>query len=179
MNVVFISLFVLLLVGFALLKIVRSQRDVISNLDDLAGHTRAIDMDAFQNLVNPSETHFLQRSLSPAQFRIVQRERTLAAAEYVRHIAHNAGILIQLGQIARLNPDPQLSEAARMMVERGAHVRIMATLVLMKLYAQSVVPALPFTVEDIFRDYRTLTETAVLFTRLQRPAFAGRVSAML
>jgi hypothetical protein len=179
MNVIVIFLLILALVALGLLKLVRSQRVAVSNLDDLAGHTRAIDMAAFQNLVDPAETDFLRRNLSPVQFRIVQRERTLAAAEYVRRIAHNAAVLVQLGQMARLNPDPQLSESARVMVERAAHVRIVATLVLMKLYARSVVPGFPLAAEDMFRDYRNLTDSAVLFTRLQRPAFAGRVGAML
>jgi hypothetical protein len=55
----------------------------------------------------------------------------------------------------------------------------LATFAIIKLYAHSIIPALPLQAEDIFRDYRRLTESAVLFTRLQRPAFAGRVSAML
>ena len=44
----------------------------------------------------------------------------------------------------RANPDPQLAEAARIMVERAAQVRMLATVVWMKLYVQSLVPALPF-----------------------------------
>lgn len=179
MNVIAISLLILLLVAVGLLKLVRTQHVAVSNLDDLPANTHAIDMAAFQNLIDPAETDFLRRHLSPVQFRIVQRERTLAAVEYVRRIAHNAAVLVQLGQMARLNPDPQLAESARVMVERAAHVRIMATVVLMKLYARSVVPGFPFAAEGIFRDYRTLTDSAVLFTRLQRPAFAGRVGAML
>jgi len=180
MNIVVITaLVVLALVAFGLLLLVRSQRQTVSSLDELAGNTRAIDMPAFHNLIDPAETRFLQQTLPLAQFRLVQRRRVLAATEYVRNIAHNAGLLIQLGQLARVSPDPQLAEAARLMVERAAHVRIMATLVLGKLYLQSFLPAAPFVAEDIARDYRALTETAVLFTRLQRPAFAGRVSAML
>jgi hypothetical protein len=103
----------------------------------------------------------------------------LAAVLYVRNIAHNAGVLIQLGQMAQLSPDGQVAEAARVMVDRAAQVRMMATLVLMKLYILSVLPAMPFAAKGIFGDYRNLTEAAILFTRLQRPAFAGRVSAML
>jgi hypothetical protein len=180
MNIVVVTaLVVLALVAFGLLLLVRSQRQTVSNLDELAGKARAVDMPALHNLIDPEETRFLQQTLSPAQFRTLQRERTLAAAEYVRNISHNASLLIQLGQLARVNPDPQLAESARLMVERAAHVRLMSTLVLGKLYLQSLLPNLPFVAEDIAHDYRALTETAVLFTRLQRPAFAGRVSAML
>jgi len=179
MTYVIVSLLVLLLVAFGLLRLVRSQRETVTNLDDLTGLTRAVDLEAFQNLVDPAEMQFLRQNLPLLQFRLVQRERTLAAAEYVRHIAHNAGLLIQLGQLARNNADPQLAQAAQAMVERALHVRMLSMMVLVKLYVRSVIPALPFAPEDIFRDYRNLTESAILFTRLQRPAFAGRVGAML
>jgi len=179
MSFAIIVLIVLLLVAFLLLRLVRTQRTPLTNFDDLTGHTLAVDLDALQNLVDPAETQFLRQKLSPAQFRIVQRERILATAEYVRRISHNAGLLIQLGQLTLAGPDPQLVESARVMVERAGHVRIMATMVLMKLYVRSVVPALPLSTDDIFRDYRNLTESAILFTRLQRPAFAGRMGAML
>ncbi|MGZ4786893.1 MAG: hypothetical protein ACXVZV_06035 [Terriglobales bacterium] len=148
-------------------------------MDDLTGQSRAVDVEAFQNLIDPEETKFLRRCLPPAHFRIVQRERTLAAIEYVRNITHNAALLIRLGQLALNHPDPQLARAAQAMVERGLHVRTLAMFALLKLYTRSMVPVLPFEAHDIFRDYRSLTESAVLFTRLQRPAFAGRLSAML
>jgi hypothetical protein len=179
MTSVVVLLFILMFIAAVLWRLVHSQAHAITRLEDLPGRTRAIDMASFQNLIEPSETLFLRQSLTPPQFRTVQRERCLAATVYVRNIAHNAGVLIQLGQMAQLNPDPQLAEAARVMVDRAAHVRIMATLVLMKLYVRSVVPAMPFAPEGIFGDYRNLTEAAILFTRLQRPAFAGRVTAML
>ena len=179
MTFVILALIVLLLVALVLLRLVRRQHQQVANLDDLPGRSRTVDLEAFQNLVDPAETRFLRQNLSRTQFRIVQRERTLAAAEYVRHIAYNAGLLIQLGQLARVNPDPQLAQAAQAMVERALHVRLLAMMVLIRLYARSVVPVLPFAPDDIFRDYRKLTESAILFTRLQRPAFAGRVGAML
>ena len=179
MTFVIIVLVVLLFVAFLLLRLVRRQHETVASLDDLTARSQAVDMEAFQNLVDPAETQFLRRSLPPVQFRIVHRERTLATVVYVRHIAHNAGLLIQLGQLARSNPDPQLAQAAQAMVERALRVRMLSMMVLIKLYARTVIPALPFAPDVIFRDYRNLTESAVLFTRLQRPAFAGRVSAML
>jgi len=179
MTFVLTALLLLLAIAVGLLAITRSHRKAITGLDDLSGNTRAVDLAAFQNLIDPAETRFLRSSLSPGDFRSLQRERMLAAAEYVQCIAHNAGVLLQLGQLARLNPDPQIATAAQAMVERAARVRLISTLVLCKLYALSVFPALPFATEAIFHDYRQLTEAAVLFTRLQRPAFAGRVGAML
>jgi hypothetical protein len=173
------ALIVLLVVALFLLQLVRGQDAPLANLEDLQGLTRPVDMEALANLVDPTDRQFLSQSLSSANFRIVQRQRTLALMDYVRNIAHNAGLLVRLGQAARANPNPQLALAAQAMLERALHVRMIAMLVLVKLYARSVVPALPFAGEDIFRDYRNLTETVLLYTRLQRPAFAGRMGAML
>ncbi len=179
MLYIVLALVLLLLVAVAFLRLVRSHDTRVTDLDDLTGRTRAVDMEAFQNLIDPAETVFLKQQLQPALFRIVQRERILASTEYVRNIAHNAGLLIQLGQLARNHTDPQLAQAAHAMVERALRVRLMSMLVLVKLYSLSLIPALPFDAASIHRDYRNLTESAILFTRLQRPAFAGRVSAML
>ena len=52
-------------------------------------------------------------------------------------------------------------------------------LALAKLYSRALLPVLPISMESVFAGYRGLTESAVLFTRLQQPAFAGRVSASL
>ncbi len=179
MTFVLIALVVLLLAALYLLRAARGHNAPIASLDDLTGRSRAVDVEALQNLIDPGETRFLQKALSPAHYRIVQRERTLAAIEYVRNIAHNAGLLIRLGQLALNHPDPRLAQAAQAMVERGLQVRTLAMFALVKLYTRSLIPALPFEADRIFRDYRRLTELAVLFTRLQRPAFAGRLSAML
>lgn len=173
------ALVLLAFVAFGFLLLVRSQKKTVSKLDELAGNTRAVDMAALHNLIDPDETRFLRQTLPLAQFRRVQRERTLATADYVRNIMHNAGVLSQLGQLGLTSPDPQLSQAAQVMVERAGQVRLMATLVLMKLYLHSLMPSLPFASANVLRDYRNLTEAALLFTRLQRPAFAGRVGAML
>ena len=179
MTFVLIALLLLLLIAFGLLAITRSHRRTISGLDDLSGNTQAVDLASFQNLIDPGENQFLRSSLNSSDFRTVQRERMLAAAEYVQRISHNAGVLLQLGQLARLNPDPEIATAAQAMVERAARVRLISILALYKLYALSVFPAFPFAMESVFHDYRRLTEAAILFTRLQRPAFAGRVGAML
>jgi hypothetical protein len=179
MTFVTLVLIVLLLIAFGLLRLVRHHTGPVARLEDLSSQTRAVDLESLHNLIDSGETDFLRRSLSPAHFRMVQRQRALAAIEYVRNISHNAGLLISLGQLAVAHPDPQLAQAAQAMVDRALHVRTLATFAILKLYTRSIMPALPFEPENIFRDYRILTESAVLFTRLQRPALAGRVSTML
>src|SRR5712691_12037124 len=53
---------------------------------------RAVDLEAFRNLVDPKEEEFLHDNLPPGEFRAIQRERLRAAIEYIRCAAQNATI---------------------------------------------------------------------------------------
>lgn len=179
MTIVIIIVVAALFAALFLVAVSHRRAVTIKNLDDLAGRTRPVDIEAFRNLTDRAETEFLRTRLSWAHFRMVHRERTLAAAEYVRCVAHNASVLMRLGQAARENADPDVARAAEDMVQRALMVRMIAMRVLVKLYIQSMIPGMSSSSQDVFERYRRLTDSATLFTRLQRPAFAGRVSAML
>jgi hypothetical protein len=164
---------------FGMWRLVRVHHTRIAGLDDLAGQTRPIDLQAFQNLTDPAQTEFLRRKLSRRDFITVQRQRNLAAVEYVRRIALNASILAQLGSAALSNPDPEVARAAQAMINSALRVRVLATMAMFKLYLESTLPGYTVSAAGVFADYRRLTESATLFTRVQRPAFAGRLHAML
>jgi hypothetical protein len=165
--------------GAGMWKLVRVHHARIAGLDDLAGQTCPIDLQAFENLTDPAQTEFLRRKLSRKAFISIQRQRNLAALDYVHRIMLNASILTQLGSAALSNPDPEVVQAAQAMVNSALRVRVLATLAFMKLYLESVLPGYTVSAAGVFADYRRLTESAILFTRVQRPAFAGSLNAML
>ena len=103
----------------------------------------------------------------------------MAAAEYVRRIAENAAILLRLGQAARSDPNREIALAAQQIVNRAVVVRLLAMRALIRLYLEAWMPGLTSAGADIFDRYNRLTESVVFFTRLQQPAYASRVSAML
>jgi hypothetical protein len=179
MTIVIIIVVAALFAALFLVTVSHRRAVAIKDLDDLAGHTRPVDIQAFRNLTDRAETEFLRTRLSWPHFHIVHRERTLAAAEYVRNVAHNASVLMRLGQAARESADPDVARAGADMVQRALMVRMIAMRVLVKLYIQSMIPGMTGSSQEILERYNRLTESATLFTRLQRPAFAGRVSAML
>lgn len=179
MALVLVLVFAALAAALFLVRVSRGHAEAISSLEQLNGRTKPVDIEAFRNLLNPAETLFLRQNLPPSDFRIVQRERTLAAAEYVRWIAHNAAILLRLGQAARADADPEVAQAATAIVERALMVRMIAMQALVKLYIESLFPGIGFSSLDVLERYRRLTDSTVLLVRLQRPAFAGRVGAML
>lgn len=179
MTLVIVFVFAALLAALFFRQMSRSRAKFLANLDTLPTLTQSVDIQAFQNLVDPAEAQYLRSQLSFWAFCIVHRERTLAAAEYVDRISRNAAILLQLGQLGRTNADPEVARAAQAIVERALAVRMIAMQVLFKLYLQSLLPGVGLSTNEIFDRYRHLTESTILFTRLQRPAFAGRVGAML
>src|SRR2546421_5246853 len=111
--------FVLVLVSLTALLLMyaaRGKTSAIGDLDDLAGRTRPVDIDAFRNLIDPAEEEFLRENLPAGEFRVIQRERLRAAVEYVSCAAHNAAILVRLGESARLNLDPKIAEAGQQLL---------------------------------------------------------------
>jgi hypothetical protein len=180
MTLVIVIALAALAAALFLVRVSRGHAEAISNLDDLNGRTRPVDVEGFRNLLNPAETLFLRQNLPAKAFRMVQRERTLAAAEYVQRIAQNAAILLRLGQASRAAAsDPEVVQAATAIIERALLVRMIATQALVKLYVQSLVPGIGFSSLEVIERYLRLTDSTIMLVRLQRPAYAGRVGAML
>lgn len=179
MAIVLLIVFAALFAALFLIRVSRGHAEAIANLDQLAGRTQSVDLEAFRNLINPDETAFLRKNLPPPDFCIVRRERAQAAAEYVQRIAQNAAVLLRLGQAARDHADPEVARAAQSMVESALVVRMIAMQALVKLRLQILLPGIDFSTADVFDRYRRLTESVALFTRLQRPANSSHVLAML
>src|SRR4051812_2990003 len=124
MAIVLVIVIAALLAAIFFIRVSRGHAEAISNLDDLSGRTQPVDLEAFRNLIDPTETAFLRSQLGPQEFRAIHRERTQAAAEYVQRIALNAALLLRLGQAARTNADPEVARAAQSMIERALVVRM-------------------------------------------------------
>ena len=67
-----------LALGF-LIRVAKSRVSASKVLENPTEHMRAVDLEAFQNLVDPDEAEFLRTNLPSAQFRRIQRERLRAA----------------------------------------------------------------------------------------------------
>src|SRR5437016_171146 len=77
------------------------QGSQISSLREVDAHWQKVDMEAFLNLVDPAEERYLQRNLSPAEFRRIQRLRVRAMWEYLGRLAFNSKLMMQAGQIVQ------------------------------------------------------------------------------
>ena len=102
---------------------------------DLMEQLRPLDLAAFRNLVDPQEEDYLRENLGPADFRRVQRARLSAAAAYVRQAAHNAGLLLRLGEAARDSSNAAVAQAGVALSEQALQLRMAAVMALLHIGA--------------------------------------------
>ncbi len=164
--VVLVFLAVLALVVFVITA--RRRASAVSDLSELRGRTRPVDIVAFRNLVDPAEKEYLRERLGPRQFRTIQRERLRAALEYTKRVSENAVILSQIGDAARTSADPQVAQAGEQLVNTALRVRIYSLEALARLYAGILVPSVPLSHPRVSDSYERLTSTMVQLGRLQK-----------
>jgi hypothetical protein len=138
-------------------------------LENPTEHMRAVDLDAFRNLVDPDEEEFLRSNLPPAEFRRIQRERLRAAVEYVSCAARNAGVLLRLADAGRRSPDPATAEAAEKLVQNALRLRLYALQAIPKLYLGMALPGARISAVGIAERYEQMTRLVVLLGCLQYP----------
>jgi hypothetical protein len=160
-----------------ILGITVSTRLQLSPGSALARKIEPIDIEAFRNLVDPTENEYLQRRLSRAEFRKVQRERLRAAAAYIRVAGGNAAVLVAIGQAALSANDGATVEAARQLVNNALLLRRNATVALLRIYVALAWPHSALAAAPVLHGYEQLSGRAMLLGRLQNPAVPVRISA--
>jgi hypothetical protein len=138
-------------------------------LENPTEHLRAVDVEAFRNLVDPDEENFLRTHLPPAEFRKIQRERLRAAVEYVSCAAQNAGILLRLVDAGRRSSDPATAEAAEKLVNNALRLRLYALHAIPRLYLGMILPGARISPVRIAESYEQMTRLVVLLGCLQYP----------
>lgn len=177
------TLAIILIIAAALglifiIRITVSQRLQIAPAS-LAAQIQPIDIGAFRNLVDPAEDEYLRRRLLPAQFRSVQRERLRATATYIQTAAHNADLLVRLGQNALAATDHNTADAAHQLVENAILLRRNCLFALLRIYIALAWPNGNRAAALILHRYEQLNGSAMLLGRLQNPGSPLRISAGL
>ena len=145
----------------------------------LAAQIQPIDIEAFRNLVAPSEDEYLRRRLPASEFRKVRRERLRAMAAYIQAASRNAALLVRLGQAALAAADPHTVEAGRQLIESAVLLRRNAAFALLQIYGALAWPNGGSSALPILQGYERLNSSAMLLGRLQNPAAPVRISATL
>ncbi len=150
----------------------RGQSDPVKGLDDLQGRTLEVDLGAFRNLIDPTQDEFLRRELGPREFRATQRARRLAAIDYLRRAAHNATILLRLGEAARKSAEPAIVAAGEQLVGAALIMRLYSLLAIAELYVEVALPDVSFSLAKAIEHYEILRASLSRLGYLQRPAAA-------
>ena len=119
-----------------------------------------VDLDAFRNLIDPEEVHFLRVNLLPKEFRRVQRMRLQAAASYISVISQNAGKLVAIGRSMSVHPDAETATAGLDVVQRAVRLKLWCSLSLLKLNVTMIWPTLlspSSRIADRYLDVSSLT----------------------
>ncbi len=147
------------------------------DLDQLASQLKSVDVEAFRNLVDHREQEYLRKHLPASEFRSIQRERMLAAVEYVRGAAKNAAILVRLAEAAQQNSDPAVAQAADKLLDNAFRLRLYAFRVVPRLYLGMLIPGISLAHIDLADAYDTITRQVVMLGCLQYPT-RGMSSAL-
>lgn len=173
-----LAIFIVIAAALALLLILRiavSRRLQSSQNATLARQLQTIDVDAFRNLVDPSEDDYLRLRLSAAQFRVVRRARLRAMAAYVQEAGRNAALLVRIGQAALAGHNPRTEVAAQELVNSALVLRRSATLALIKIYVALAWPNAELGTGRVVEGYVQLSGSAMLLGRLQNPTAPVRL----
>jgi hypothetical protein len=149
------------------------------NETDINSQISDVDVEAFQNLVDPQEEEFLRENLAASDFRAVQRERLKAALDYVGALSHNGALLLQLGQAAKASSDPRVAEAGQHIVDNAVRLRLYALRVRTRLYLKIALPTAKLEPSGVVNEYQEASNWAALLNRLQHPANAAAVARAL
>ena len=162
-----------------LLRITVSRNLQLSESNQPSPKIQPIDIEAFRNLIDVTESEYLYHRLPAGEFRRVQRERLRAAAAYIRVAGHNASVLVTIAQAALTSPDAQTVEAARQLIDRGLLLRRNATLALLRIYLAMAWPQATLSASPVLNGYERLSSSAMLLGRLQNPTVPVRISVRL
>lgn len=163
------SLIVVSIVALAFLLLIVRRRALLTSSSQVARQPRPVDIEAFRNLIDPAEEQFLREHLTRSQFRKIQRVRLLATADYVRCAAHNAAILLRMGESARHNPDPRIADAGQQLVNDAIRLRMFALFSMTQLYLGIALPGVHISAGRLVENYQQLSGLASQVMVMQRP----------
>ena len=178
MIAVILIAFGLLVVALVIFAARGASAEVRSH-EQLLGVTVAVDLAAFRNLVDQGEEEFLRTHLPAHEFEIVLRARERATLAYLKAVSHNAAVLLRLAETGRGSPDSAVANAAHELAQNAIQLRLYCLLLIVRLQAAVIFPAIPHTAHSIVERYQRFTDDAVHFVALGDPAFTSRMSAAL
>lgn len=167
MIITFVLVVGALLALFFLIRLAKGRGFSALTLSNTKIQIRPVDVRAFRNLVDPAEEEFLRSNLSRSEFAAIHRERLRAAIAYIACAAHNAVVLMRVGEAARLSSEPSVAEAGEKLVDSALRLRIFALQATAKLYTGILLPGMRVSATSLADSYERMTGLSFRLGRLQ------------
>jgi hypothetical protein len=164
------------LIFLFLVRVASARTPAMQVLENPGAHLRAVDIDAFRNLIDPEEEEFLRAFLEPSEFRRIQRQRLRAAVEYIHCAAHNAALLLHMAEAARRSPDAEVAARAEQLIDNAIRLRLYALQAIPRLYIAMVLPLGNSSTIRVADRYEQMTRQVVMLG-LQYPT--GTIASTL
>jgi len=153
----YITLAIVAVVLVLLWTIVRGRSARVHDLASAEAAIAPVDIEAFRNLIDPQQDRFLREHLNAGDFRRLQRARYRAVAEYLAHVAANAGVLLRLGEAARASHDPAVEAQGAELAAAAASLRLYSVMALAQAYAGVLFPGFGVSVGSVADSYDRVT----------------------
>lgn len=140
------------------------------NVGELQSKLVPIDVNAFRNLLEPSEEAFLRENLAAPTFRQVHRLRMRAAMECAWSASRNAGMLIRIAEAARSDSDPSVVKAAETLIDNATHLRLYAMGALPRFGVSLLLPGVGLAPSRMPEMYESISRQMVILGCLTLPA---------
>lgn len=105
-------------------SLLHSGHSEITSMQDWEARRHEIDIQVFRFLIDPDEERYLKNCVTVDRFRALQRIRVRLALRILRLAEQNASMAMRLGQLAKMNRDPVLTQAANELIATAIQFRL-------------------------------------------------------
>ena len=128
---------------------------------------RTVDLDAFRTLMEREDEEFLRNRVSRSEFVHLKRKRVSVTMRYVKRIAKNSAIVLQIAEAQRQDANAEVAQAASQVVDMATQIRMQCLVAFSKLTAEFLFPSLQLTPAMLVPSYQSLREKVVRLGSLQ------------
>jgi hypothetical protein len=146
MIVVGLLVFIATTVLFLVWRTLRGQAVPISDVSELTSRLQPVDLVAFKNLVDAEDQKYIETQLPLSDVRVYRRLRARAAISYLRLTAHNAAVLVRLGESAAKSNIHDVSQRGQALAQLALSVRLSCLVTIARLWATVAFPILSLAV---------------------------------
>jgi hypothetical protein len=141
---------------FLVWAVLRPGLPAITSLEDWEAKRHNVHPEVFRILLDPSEEKYLQRALPPREFRVFQRKRLALALLTLDLVGRNAAMLMKLGQLAKMEGNPELAREAEELIHGALRLRVNLSLVQPCLWLKWLFPGWSLSLPTVEMPYEEL-----------------------